>query len=111
MECDEVSSVAGHKGDPAAVASKGREGRRNRLKGARGRGTLEKEKPPVFGMVQRGGEVVIQRLANVQQTTIEPLIRATVVPGRLIYTDEYAIYARLEAWGYGHKSVNHGAGE
>ena len=50
-------------------------------------------------------------LSNVQQTTIEPVIRATVLPGSLIYTDEYAIYARLEEWGYGHKSVNHGAGE
>jgi hypothetical protein len=45
---------------------------------------LAKEKPPVLGMVQRGGAVVIQLLANVQQTTIEPLIRATVVPGSLI---------------------------
>ena len=111
MECDEVYIVAGHKGNPAAVARQGREGRRNRLKGERGRGTLEKEKPPVFGMVQRCGEVVLQMLSNVQQTTIEPLIRATVVPGSLIYTDAYAIYARLEEWGYRHKSVNHGAGE
>jgi transposase-like protein len=111
VECDEVYIVAGHKGHPAAVARKGREGRRNRLRGERGRGTLEKEKPPVFGMVQRCGEVAIQMLSNVQQTTIEPVIRATVLPGSLIYTDEYAIYARLEEWGYGHKSVNHGARE
>ena len=88
---------------------KGRDGRRNRLKGARGRGTLEKEKPPIFGMIQRCGLVVIQMLANVQQVTIEPLIKATVRPGTLIYTDEYAIYNRLEEWGYDHKSVNHGA--
>ena len=75
VECDEVYVVAGHKGNPAAVAAKGRTGRRNRLRGDRGRGTLEKEKPPVFGMIQRCGEVVIQMLANVQQKTIEPLIR------------------------------------
>jgi len=30
-----------------------------------------------LGMIQRGGEVVIQMLANVQQKTIEPLIKAT----------------------------------
>jgi hypothetical protein len=24
--------------------------------------------------------------------------------------DEYSIYARLQSWGYGHKSVNHGRG-
>lgn len=101
----------GHKGPPEAVAHKGRQGRRNRLKGARGRGTLEKEKPPVFGMIQRSGEVVIEMLAKVRQTTIEPLIKTTVLPGTVIYTDEYGIYDRLEARGYGHKSMNHGAGE
>lgn len=106
MECDEVYLVAGHQGHPAAVARKGRPGRRNRLRGARGRGTLEKEKPPVLGMIQRGGEVVIQMRLNVQQTTIKPLISATVLPGSLIDTDEYTLYGRLEKWGYGHKSVN-----
>ena len=50
-------------------------------------------------------------LANVRQTTIRPIIEATVAPGSLIYTDEYDIYARLEAWGYAHKTVCHGRGE
>jgi transposase-like protein len=111
VECDEVYVVAGHKGNPAAVARKGREGRRNRLKGERGRSTLEKEKPPVLGMIQRCGEVVIRMLENVRQVTIEPLIRATVSPGTLIYPDEYGIYNRLDQWGYEHKSVNHWNGE
>jgi len=94
-----------------AVSQKGREDRRNRLKGARGRGTQEKEKPPIFGMIQRCGDVAIQMLANVQQKATEPLIKATVLPGTLIYTDEYGIYGRLNDWGYEHKSVNHGNGE
>lgn len=111
VEFDEVYIVAGHKGNPKAVIKKGRKGRRNRLKGARGRGTLAKEKPPVFGMIQRCGEVVIHMLANVRQVTIKPLIKSTVLPGTLVYTDEYGIYARLGEWGYEHKSVNHGAGE
>ena len=51
-------------------------------------------------MIQRGGEVVIRMLANVQQRTIKPLIQATIAPGTCIYTDEYAIYSRLEQWGY-----------
>ena len=33
---------------------------------------MEKERPPVFGMSERGGQVVINLLANVQQKTIEP---------------------------------------
>ncbi len=111
VEFDEVYVVAGHKGQPDEVKKKGRKGRRNRIKGSRGRGTLEKEKPPIFGMIQRGGEVAIKMLQNVQQKTIEPIIKATVQPGTLVYTDEYNIYARLEQWGYGHKTVHHSIGE
>jgi len=59
------------------------------LKGSRGRGTLDKEKPPVFGMIQRCGDVAIQMLANVRQKTIEPIIKATVLPETLIYTEIY----------------------
>lgn len=62
-------------------------------------------------MIQRGGEVVLRMLANVRQVTIQPIIKATVAPGSLIYTDEYDIYARLEAWGYVHNTVCHGHGE
>jgi transposase len=42
--------------------------------GAPGRGTLEKDKPPILGLIQRGGQVVIRLLANVQQATIRPVI-------------------------------------
>jgi transposase len=62
-------------------------------------------------MIQRGGEVVLQMLPNVQQATIQPIITRTIISGSLVYTDEYDIYARLEDWGYGHKSVCHAWGE
>jgi transposase len=62
-------------------------------------------------MIERGGEVIIRMLENVQQKTIEPLIKTSIAPGALVYTDEYDIYARLEEWGYAHKSVCHGHGE
>lgn len=103
--------MAGHKGQPDKVIAKKREGRRRRLRGSRGRGMLEKEKPPILGMVQRSGEVILKMLPNVQQITIEPVILANVAPGTLIYTDEYNIYNRLVQWGYGHKTVNHSEGE
>ena len=50
-------------------------------------------------------------LENVKQRTIQPLISACIAVGTLVYTDEYNIYARLEEWGYQHKSVCHSAGE
>jgi transposase-like protein len=62
-------------------------------------------------MIQRGGSVSIQMPGNVQQVTIGPIIEKTIVPGSLIYTDEYAIYDRLSEWGYFRKSVCHAAGE
>ena len=111
VACDEAYVVAGHKGQPEVVKSKGRKGRRRRRKSKSGRGTMEKEKPPVFGMMQRGGQVVINLLANVKQKTIEPVMKDTIIPGTRVYTDEYSIYARLQSWGYDHKSVNHGRGE
>jgi transposase-like protein len=98
VECDEAYVVAGHKGPPEVVRSKGRKGHRRRRKSKSGRGTMEKEKPPVFGMIQRGGLVVLHLLANVKQKTIEPLIKDTIASGTLVYTDEYSIYARLERW-------------
>jgi transposase-like protein len=62
-------------------------------------------------MLQRGGQVVIRMLHNVQQKTIEPLLRKTILPGTLIHTDEYSIYSRLPLWGYQHKTVCHARGE
>lgn len=62
-------------------------------------------------MIQRGGEAVIRMLENVKQRTIEPLIKATISTGTMVYTDEYAIYHSLQDWGYAHKTVCHGTGE
>src|SRR3712207_3370179 len=89
---------------------KGRLGRRRKLKAPPGRGMLEKDKPPVLGLIQRGGQVVLRMLANVQQKTIQPVIGATVAQGARVHTDAYKAYARLPAWGYRHKTVCHSRG-
>jgi transposase len=81
------------------------------LKGKRGRGTLAKEKPPIFGMIQRTGQVLIRMLENVKQVTIGPLIQETIAKESVVYTDEYDIYARLSEWGYDHRTVCHAKGE
>jgi transposase-like protein len=72
---------------------------------------LAKEKPPVFGMIQRAGEVVIRMLADVKQKTIGPLVKKTIAPGSVVSTDEYDIYHRLPAWGSTHQTVCHATGE
>jgi transposase-like protein len=86
VECDEVYVVAGPKGRPDRI--QGRAPRRRRLQGAPGRGTLAKEKPPIFGMLERGGAVRIVLLENVQQQTLRPLIEATSESGTAVNTDE-----------------------
>jgi transposase len=62
-------------------------------------------------MLQRGGEVVIQMLANVRQVTIGPLIGRAIARGTLICTDEYDIDSRLVARGYDHETVCHAVAE
>ena len=62
-------------------------------------------------MIQRSGQVVMHMLANVQQVTIAPFLKAAVTLGTTVYTDEYDIYSRLKEWGYQHLTVNHGRGE
>jgi transposase len=62
-------------------------------------------------MRQRGGQIVINLMANVQQKTSEPFIQDTIVPGTRVDTDEFSIYARLQTWGDDHRRVNHGRGE
>jgi transposase-like protein len=111
VECDEVYVKAGHKGHPESVCRKNRSGRRRALKGAPGRGTLEKEKPPILGMIQRSGDVAIFMLPDVQRKTIEPILRSVITPGTLVNTDEYIIYNKLRDWGYEHKTVCHAIGE
>jgi transposase-like protein len=111
VEFDEAYVIAGHKGQPEVVKKKGRKGRRRRVKTKSGRGTLAKEKPPILGMIQRQGEVVLKMLPNVKQVTIAPIIKDIVGAGTLIYTDEYSIYASLSEWGYEHKTVCHSAGK
>jgi transposase-like protein len=62
-------------------------------------------------MIQRGGDVVIRMLENVQQVTIKPLIQATRARGPCVYTDAYDRYSRLAQWGDAHESVCHSRGE
>ncbi|MBW4661540.1 MAG: transposase [Drouetiella hepatica Uher 2000/2452] len=62
-------------------------------------------------MIERGGKVVIRMLENVQQQTIEPIIKGTLGQGATVYTNEYGIYNSLKAWGYEHQTVCHGSGE
>ena len=57
---------------------------------AASRGPLATGKPLIFGMIQRGGKVVLRMLDNVQPRTSKPLIRVTIALGT-VYTGAYSI--------------------
>jgi hypothetical protein len=98
----EADGAAG-RGQPGCCRRKGR--------GAPGRGTLAEEEPPIPGPRRRGGEVAARMPAKVRQTTIRPVIGATVAKGALARTGEDEVHARPEGWGHGHEAVRHGRGE
>ena len=117
VECDEVYVTAGHKGNPEAVRKRGAKDGATASKGFGAEARSQKRnrrftlREASYGMIARGGEVMIRMLENGQQQTMEPLVKATIATGSLIYTDEYGIYNALTDWGYEHQTVCHGAGE
>ncbi|MBN1585251.1 IS1595 family transposase [Candidatus Uhrbacteria bacterium] len=80
-----------------------------RAKGTkRGRGT---SKRCVFGVVQRRGPVIVWAVPGERREVVGPLIAAAVEPGATVCTDECGAYGHLAELGFGHETVNHGAGE
>jgi len=77
---DKAYVVAGHKGQPAAVAKRGGSDGAASWQARRTAGRLAKDKPPLLGMIQRGGQVVLPMPARVQQRTIQPIIGAALAP-------------------------------
>ena len=77
--------------------------------GKRGRGSPGKTL--VFGMLERGGDVMTRIVTDVARATLEPLILANVKKGSTVSTDELKSYAKLARHGYKHGAVNHSAEE
>ena len=71
-----------------------------------GRGT---SKTPVFGMVERGGNIHRQVVADVSGKTLKAAIRECVEPSATIMTDEWPSYRGIgKEFDGGHRVVNHG---
>lgn len=80
-----------------------------RTEGTQGRST--KTKTPIFGMVQRNGNVVAMKVSDTKGATIIPIVSQFVENGSTTYTDEACIYNKLSESGYEHLFVNHGKRE
>ena len=76
-----------------------------RRKGKRGRGAAGKV--AVFGILKRGGRVYAQMIADCGQATLVPIIRRTVTPASVVYSDCWCGYDTLSVEGYQHERINH----
>lgn len=77
--------------------------------GRRGRGASGKT--IVFGMLERGANVMTHVVPNVRKVTLHPIIVENVKAKSAISTDELRSYAGLSHHGYDHGTVNHSAGQ
>ncbi len=69
-------------------------------------GTGGKDKAPVLGFLQRGGEVRAAIVSNRKRKVLVPYIERHVQEGSAVYTDALASYEGLAAK-YGHEVIDH----
>ena len=74
-------------------------------KGKRGRGAAGKV--PVFGLLKRGGKVHVVIIPNTKQNTLIPIIRQTIEPDSIVYTDGFLSYDALDVSESRHHRINH----
>ena len=77
--------------------------------GKRGRGAPGKT--IVFGMKERDGRMTTEIVPNVRKVTLRDATLRNIEPGSIVSTDELLSYGLLDADGYTHGSVKHGAKE
>lgn len=73
----------------------------------RGKGAYLSNKTIVFGMVERGGDVRNQVVANERAATLLPIIKDNVSKAAVVSTDTASAYVSLKKLGYMHGAVNH----
>jgi len=77
-----------------------------KVKNSQGRSIIDKT--PVFGMLQRGGNVITKVIPDVRGETLQNIIKQYIKKNSRILSDEYLGYRGLEKL-YEHRIVNHGA--
>ncbi|QUL38287.1 IS1595 family transposase [Erythrobacter sp. JK5] len=79
---------------------------------ARGKGSgYKKNKTIVFGMLERGGDVVTEVVPNRGINALVPTMLKHVDRNTEVHTDELGSYGYLSLEGYDHKRINHSKGE
>lgn len=74
-------------------------------KGKRGRGAAGKV--PVFGLLKRNGKVHAMMIPDAKSDTLLPIIRDTIKPDSIVYTDCFSAYDALDVSEFHHLRINH----
>lgn len=82
-------------------------GGKPRYRGKQGDFNYRKIKTTVFGMLQRGGNIITKVVPNAQRNTLVPEIVAHVAKGSVIATDEWHPYRSVTKEGFTHLIVKH----
>jgi len=109
VEADEMDQNAGEKGVPHEDPEDPPRRRANKV---RGHGTIDRDRPPVLGVVGRGsGQVRLEVIEHADQETLETFVVDQTRLGTMVHTDEWSGYNHLPAWGRGRAAVCHTPGE
>ncbi len=73
--------------------------------GKRGRGAAGKV--PVFGLLKRDGKVHAMIIPKARSDTLFPIIRDTIRPDSIVYTDSFSAYDVLDVSAFHHQRINH----
>lgn len=74
-------------------------------KGKRGHGSAGKV--PVFGLLKRGGQVHAVMIQDAKSLTLMGIIRKTIKPDSVVYTDSFRAYDMLDVSEFHHFRINH----
>lgn len=80
-----------------------------RVRGKCGRGAAGKT--PVFGLLKRGGKVIVRIVPDCSKESLMPIIQGLVLKGSTIHSDGWNSYDGLILNGYDHNRVFHSENE
>jgi transposase len=66
-------------------------------------------KAVVFGAVERGGRIRAEVVPDSRASTVVPMAQEFVLPGAMVFTDDYLGYDKLHTKGYPHRRIKHSA--
>jgi transposase len=97
--------------DETFVGGKPRESdrRRRAAQGWNAQTDYWNRKAIVFGAVERSGRIRAEVVPNSRGPILDAKVREFILPGSMIFTDEYKGYERLGKTGYTHRRIKHHA--